>query len=459
MVYSLNYLLTFRCKLHKSNNNIKKTIMATFKAIVFTGGKHVKQDGTANIKIRIYHNGSAQYISTDHYIKPDLMGDDGMVSPTYSNAELLNYDLGELIQQYRKLSLKLGSQRVSKMTSSELKEELLNWADPNSEYIDFVAFANEIISKTVKIKTAEWYQNSLNSFISFIKKGRIDVKEINVRILEEYKKSLVEKKIVIEKKDKKTGKVLSRVERYMEPGTINNYVRGLRSLFNKARRHFNNEDLDIIKIPYNPFDKITIPQYRRKRKNLSIEDLVRIRDNEYTTGRANMARDIFMIMFYLMGININDLYKLEQEQSYGRIVYARSKTDTSNNDCFPLSIKIEPELRILLNKYGGDNLLSYIKVKYCCLNNFLRAVNTGLKQISKELNLGVPLSTNWARHTWASLARNKAGINKADIDFCLGHVNHDYKMADIYIDIDYSIYDKANRVVLDLLQKKQEKKE
>ena len=149
--------------------------MATFKAIVFTGGKHVKQDGTANIKIRIYHNGSAQYISTDHYIKPDLMGDDGMVSPTYSNAELLNYDLGELIQQYRKLSLKLGSQRVSKMTSSELKEELLNWADPNSEYIDFVAFANEIISKTVKIKTAEWYQNSLNSFISFIKKGRIDV--------------------------------------------------------------------------------------------------------------------------------------------------------------------------------------------------------------------------------------------------------------------------------------------
>ncbi|MCS2681581.1 hypothetical protein NXV81_18645 [Bacteroides ovatus] len=31
-------------------------------------------------------------------------------------------------------------------------------------------------------------------------------------------------------------------------------------------------------------------------------------------------------------------------------------------------------------------------------------------------------------------------------------------MADIYIDIDYSICDKANRAVLDLLQKKEEKK-
>ena len=66
---------------------------------------------------------------------------------------------------------------------------------------------------------------------------------------------------------------------------------------------------------------------------------------------------------------------------------------------------------------------------------------------------GVQLSTNWARHSWASIARNKAGIAKADVDFCLGHVNNDFKMADIYIDIDYSICDKANRAVLDLLKK------
>ncbi|RHR75565.1 transposase [Bacteroides sp. AF16-49] len=434
--------------------------MATYKAIVFTGGKHIKQDGTANIKIRIYHNGSAQYISTNHYINPELMGDDGTILPSYSDAELLNYDLGELIQQYRKVSLKLGSQRLSKMTSSELKEELLNNTGTDSEFIDFVMFANNIISKTVKRKTAEWYQNSLNSFISFIKNDRIDAKDITVRILEDYIRYLSEKKIIIEKKDKKTGRLISRMERYIEPGTISNYIRGLRTLYNKARKHFNNEDLDIIKIPYAPFNRIVIPQYRRKRKNLSVEDIIRIRDNEYCTGRANMARDMFMMMFYLMGININDLYKLGTEHMvYGRIIYERSKTDTSsNNDRFPLSIKIEPELQELLDRYSGGSLLSYIKVKYCCLNNFLRAVNIGLKQISKELNLGVPLSTNWARHSWASIARNKAGINKADIDFCLGHVNHDYKMADIYIDIDYSIYDKANRTVLDLLQKKEEKK-
>ena len=30
--------------------------MATFKAVVFQTGRHIKLDGTSNIKIRIYHN-------------------------------------------------------------------------------------------------------------------------------------------------------------------------------------------------------------------------------------------------------------------------------------------------------------------------------------------------------------------------------------------------------------------
>lgn len=425
--------------------------MATFKAIVFTGGKHIKQDGTANIKIRIYHNSSSMYIATEYFIKPDLMGDDGTIASVSEQAEILNYELTKNIQSYREVCIKLGSERTKRMTCSELKEEILLSVNCDSQSIDFVQFAKELISKTVKVKTAEWYDNSLNSFMNFFKKQRIDTKDITVKNLELYIEHLMNTKIVVRKKN------MTMIERNMEPGTINNYIRGLRAIYNKAKKQYNNEELDIIRIPSNPFVKISIPQYRRKRKNLSIEDIIRIRDGNFTTSRANMAKDVFMMMFYLMGININDLYLLSSERM-GRVEYERSKTNTPDNiGRFTLSIKVEPELRLLLDKYSNGVLLSAFKNKYCCLNNFLRAVNIGLKTISEELNLGVPLSTNWARHSWASIARNKAGINKADIDFCLGHVNHEYKMADIYIDIDYSIYDKANRSVLDLLQKKQEK--
>ena len=37
--------------------------MTTFKAIVFQTGRHIKQDETSNMKIRIYHNRESQYIA------------------------------------------------------------------------------------------------------------------------------------------------------------------------------------------------------------------------------------------------------------------------------------------------------------------------------------------------------------------------------------------------------------
>ena len=75
-------------------------------------------------------------------------------------------------------------------------------------------------------------------------------------------------------------------------GWINNYLRGIRSLYNKARRHFNNEDYDIIRIPNNPFARISIPEYVRKRKSLPIDAIIRIRDARFDSPRTVMARDV-----------------------------------------------------------------------------------------------------------------------------------------------------------------------
>jgi hypothetical protein len=105
----------------------------------------------------------------------------------------------------------------------------------------------------------------------------------------------------------------------------------------------------------------------------------------------------------------------------------------------------------LINKYSLGSFLSEAKRKYSNHENFTKGINTGLKLLCEEMKIP-QITTNWARQRWASIARNKARISKADIDFCLGHVNNDYKMADIYIDIDYSICDDANRAVLELLK-------
>lgn len=408
--------------------------MATFKPIVFSAKNHIKSDGTTNIKIRLYHNKQSQYIPTGYYIEPSFMNSGGTINSLHPTSDIYNYELGEIIQKYRKTTLKLGYSRLANMSCSELRDYIIDASRPDYDFIDFIEFSLKVISETEKHKTAEWYQTSLNSFIWYFGKKRIDAREITRKKIKEWMKQL--------KKAGQSGKPL-------KPGAISNYVRGLRALYNLCKSEYNDEDHDLIRIPNKPFDKEDIPVYRRMRRNISIDDVKAIKDYQSDLKRVNMSRDVFMMMFYLMGININDLYKSDKPVR-GRLDYERSKTNTDDNsNNFILSIKIEPELSILIDKYSSNGFLSDLK-RYSNVKNFTKAVNNGLAVLSEDLNLP-KITTNWARHSWATIARNKAKIHKADVDFCLGHANNDFKMADIYIDIDYSICDEANRAVLNLL--------
>jgi len=412
--------------------------MATFKAIVFSQENHIKNDGTANIKIRVYHNRDSQYLSTQYFIDPKLMESSGEISQDFPGADELNFEIGEIIQGYRKIALKLGTGRASQMTCKELKDHIRSASEPEYETIDFVKFSETIIARCKKPKTAEWYGQAISVMKWHYKAESIDFRDITPSKLNAL---MVQLSVAGQKK------------KPLQAGAIGNYLAGIRALFNLAKLHFNNEDIDVIRIPHDPFAKIKIPKYKRKRKNIGIDEIKKIRDGEFLTERENIGRDVFLILFYLMGINMNDLYCLKPPVN-GRINYERAKTDTDENIFgFMLSIKIEPELQVLIDKYSPNGFLSTLKTRYKQSSYLTATVNKGLKRICKDFGY-TKITSNWARHSWASLARNKAAVNKADIDFCLGHVNNDYKMADIYIEIDYSIYDRVNRKVLDLLIEK-----
>ena len=409
--------------------------MATFKPTIFNSKSHIKNDGTTNIKIRIFHNKELIYAPTPYFVKPEDFAN-GSIMPTCSNHMVLNYEIGSIVQTYLKHYINLGSDRASRMTCRDLRDYLVRESQLNIEYIDFVAFSRSVIEETARANTVQWYEYAVQALCWHFGKDKINVLEITTNNLNSMMKKL---------------SIAGMNGKPLEAGGISAYMRAIRALFNKCRAHYNDEDFNIIKIPHDPFKRLQIPKPPRKKKNVPIKIVKRIRDYECKLRRDIIARDIFMIMFYLMGININDLYNLKGT-TFGRLEYERAKTSRENNtDRFPLSIRVEPELMPLLEKYSYDGFLSVIKDRYSNSHNFMKAVNKGLANICEELKIP-KITTNWARHSWASIARNKAGISVADIDFCLGHVNKDYKMADIYIDTDYSIYDNANRKVLDLLK-------
>lgn len=124
--------------------------MATFKVITLPGRLHQKADGTKNIKIRIYHNKKVQYISTEYYIEETYLDKSGLVNTLYPHADVLNYELGDLIQKFRGVCIRLGTTRLAMMSCTEIKEQIIAAMEPEYEFIDFISYSRKIIEKTKK---------------------------------------------------------------------------------------------------------------------------------------------------------------------------------------------------------------------------------------------------------------------------------------------------------------------
>ena len=84
-----------------------------------------------------------------------------------------------------------------------------------------------------------------------------------------------------------------------------------------------------------PFRKYSIKQEKVRDFTMSAAQLVELRDYP-VEPQQERYRDLFMLSFYLIGINISDLLQLK-EMNNGRIVYRRNKTGRIYD------IKVEPE--------------------------------------------------------------------------------------------------------------------
>ena len=143
---------------------------------------------------------------------------------------------------------------------------------------------------------------------------------------------------------------LTRFEAYCaQTMKINAYaihLRNIRTVFNYAR----DEEITTLY----PFRKFKIKHEETKKRAMPIEQLKELRDipcEEY----QEKYRDMFMLSFYLMGINMGDLLHLKKEDLVnGRREYHRAKTTKL------YSIKVEPEAKKSLGSTKGRSICSIL---------------------------------------------------------------------------------------------------
>jgi integrase len=289
--------------------------------------------------------------------------------------------------------------------------------------------------------------------VRFINRGSIDISKIDTDFLRKFE-------AFIENEPSQRGSnrtKQNKTEQKPKVRAISAYLACIRAIYNRARDKYNDEDRGIIKIPFYPFRKYSVkPEPRTRKRALTIEQIQSIINLPYEDeivggrwSRFNLAKDCFLISFGLVGMNSADLYYCKTAKN-GVITYNRQKTKDRRDDKAEMVVRIEGCIQSLAGRYKDDERLFTFYRHYADTQNFNRAINTGLKQIGKKLDIE-DLEYYAARHSWATIARSSAVcIDKATVHEALNHVDDKMKITDIYIDRDWKVIWEANKKVLEL---------
>ena len=404
----------------------------------------LKVDGTYNVKIRFTLDRKVKRLSTNLFVTQQ----DLTKSLKFKEDTSIKREIDRLVLYYRELCLKL--QLDQNHYSLDEIIEFLNGEQEKQQTIDFIKFSREWIASTT-IKGAPNYTTAINALVRFIGKEELDVNLITLDFLEQFKTFL------IGERDARTKKLMQQGKRVTSNRTLSLYLVSIKKLFNEAKRKFNKKDKNLILIPNSPFEDFKIPKQEATRKRAIPADIIKkvwklpykeMKKGYKSTCRYNLAKDCFILSFCLMGINSADLYNATEMRG-NTIIYNRTKTKARRLDGAKMMVDIPKIVQPLIDKYKdstGKRLFNFYQY-YGDEKTFNKAINSGLKEIGSILEVD-DLEYYAARHSWATIALNKVGIDKYIVHAALNHIDDSMKVTDIYIERDFVNENKANTKVV-----------
>lgn len=401
-----------------------------------------RRDGTYNVKIRMIHNREVVRKPSTIFVTKAQLSRDLHKIRDYETIDMINRQIERLRRIVEDID---GSEFYD---ADSLWDEIIERLKGGKGFrLDFFTFAEEKM-KAMEPKTAEGYRTSINALKRFLGKSKLDVNEIDYKMMLSFR-SFLETEPAL---DNGSGK---HIEKSKGSRAISYYLSCIRALHNMARDEYNTEE--VVLIPKQPFKKGLIPQQPpAKHRVLTLAELRKIASVELDPGsRAAMARDIFMLSFALIGMNTADIYDISEDDISDEILtYNRNKTDSVRADKAMMKVRIEPEVREIMERHRGINRFLDFSERYADAKGLNSAVNKGLKEIGEMVGVE-GLTSYHARHTWATLARNDCRVDFYTVHEALNHAKRGAdRITDVYVERDWSTVWKANRKVLDLLKRK-----
>lgn len=226
-----------------------------------------------------------------------------------------------------------------------------------------------------------------------------------------------------------TPKWLKRFEKHLggqkkSRSTIGVYTRNLRTLFNLAVKKHK------VTAPY-PFDEYQPFDASDRKVALSAPQVALIHTYKTEDPREQLFRDMFIFSFMANGMNVADILRLKRSNiTDNEIKFLREKTKNSRR-AKEIKVPVTSTMQRLITRHGsravGHNAYIFPILKpsmtpeeqYREVREFTKRMNITLKKIAKAVGIQERVSTYAARHSFASLLRDK-GVSSEYLKEALG---------------------------------------
>lgn len=395
--------------------------MATIKLAVL---KHTKsKDGSYKICISIGHRSETHYIVTPYSVNALSEFDNGIVVRV-PNAHEINIKLRNLLNDYEERLERIDSSED--YTCKELRD-LLKSMRTHSSKITFKQVSEQYQKELIEDGRGSYagmLQNSLRLFFEFTG-GDVFLSEISTITISEFERWLKRKGV--------------------SQTYISMTLSMTRTIVNRAIR------MQLVTYSVHPFTYWKRPADPERELDISVEDVRAIRDAQPRLKKQRIARDIFMLSYYLGGINLIDLLEIDF-RGVSVLEYTRHKSRNMKLSDKRISFTLQPEAKKLISKWMNRNTgrLDFgYKFSY---KNFLAYVTRSIKSLAKDIDIQDYRKVCYytARKSFVQHGFD-LGISLEVLEYCIGQSVKNNRPIFNYLKIMRKHADVAFRQILDNL--------
>lgn len=394
--------------------------MTTF-SIVIVPTKRLA-NGKHRIRIAVAHQAQTRYIATPFILDSISQLKKGRVV-RHENAAQINLCLQRTINEYILIlsSIKHANQLTCTQLIHSIQEE------ERKKYLTFDVIAKEFLStlqSESRIKSYKLYKTAISHFNRFLKKEHdIPLEQIRPSHIHQYQNFLEKRKL--------------------SSTTVRIYLTLIKVILNYAIK------MDYIHYKVHPFAACILPSSRIRNLDLTVDELKSLRDVSLKEQNLLIVRDLFMLTYYLGGINLKDLLDYHFEENNLILSYIRHKTYRTKHGENEIVFSIQPEAQQIISKYRTDK--GFLKFgPYESYNKVYSLIYRYLTRIAREAGITSSISYYSARKSFAQHGYN-IGIQIETIEYCIGHSMKSNRPIGNYIRVMRSHADIAMRRIFDEL--------